>query len=474
MKNNKLALKFRLFLLIISFIFLFLNSYFIFKYNFLNFKNFNYIFVVLNFIFLLVVCILSNKFKKTTIFASLFYIFVSFFIFLNIYRTVNFFNKSNSSVIEYTMSVAVRKDSSISKIEDVTDKMLLAPFDSDKENINKLLEKISKEKNISLNVKEGKSYISIYNSLIKQESDIIILNSIYENILELYDKDYKDKIKKIYEFKIVKDKKNNKDFNNKENTFNIYISGIDTYGEISTVSRSDVNMIVTVNTNTNKILLTTIPRDSYVKIAEGGNDEYDKLTHSGVYGINASVKTLENLLDTKINYYARVNFTSFLKLIDLVGEIEVYNDQAFKSLHGNYDFPVGVVKLDSKKALGFVRERYSLQNGDGDRGKNQQKVIAAIIKKLTTFKAVTNYEKIIAEMSDAVDTDVSINLIMNIVNKKIDNNANYEITMQQLTGVGVLGLPSYAMPDYKLYMLKLDEESVQNANKNIENILKGQ
>lgn len=143
-------------------------------------------------------------------------------------------------------------------------------------------------------------------------------------------------------------------------SFNIYISGIDAYGPISTVSRSDVNIIMTVNRATHKILLTTTPRDSYVAIADGGQNQYDKLTHAGIYGVNASVHTLENLYGIDISNYVRLNFISFLQLIDLVGGIDVYNDQEFTSLHGNYHFPVGQVHLNSDQALGFVRERYSL------------------------------------------------------------------------------------------------------------------
>ncbi len=146
-------------------------------------------------------------------------------------------------------------------------------------------------------------------------------------------------------------------------SFNIYISGIDAYGPISTVSRSDVNIIMTVNRATHKILLTTTPRDSYVAIADGGQNQYDKLTHAGIYGVNASVHTLETLYDIDISNYIRLNFTSFLQLIDLVGGIDVENTQEFTSRVGGYYFPVGQVHLNAEQALGFVRERYSLEGG---------------------------------------------------------------------------------------------------------------
>ena len=219
----------------------------------------------------------------------------------------------------------------------------------------------------------------------------MVLNSSFEDLITSQHPDFNDKTKVIYSYKITKSV-NAKAKQNVGDTFNVYISGIDTYGPVSSVSRSDVNIIMTVNKKTGKILLTTTPRDSYVKIADGGNNQYDKLTHAGLYGVESSIHTLENVYGIKIDYYARLNFTSFLKLIDTVGGVDVYNDQTFTSRHGGHSFTPGMVHLDADKALGFVRERYGLASGDHDRGKNQEKVIAAIIKK-------TNFERRISELS---------------------------------------------------------------------------
>ena len=189
--------------------------------------------------------------------------------------------------------------------------------------------------------------------------------------------------KKIFKYKIIK-KIDLKTSANIGDTFNVYVSGIDTFGEVESVSRSDVNIIMTINKKTGKILLTTTPRDSYVSIADDGDNEYDKLTHAGLYGVESSIHTLENLYGIKLDYYARLNFTSFLRLIDLVGGVDVYNDQTFISEYGGYSFEPGMVHLDADKALGFVRECYNLLEGDNNRGKNQEKVIDAIVKKMTT------------------------------------------------------------------------------------------
>ena len=164
----------------------------------------------------------------------------------------------------------------------------------------------------------------------------MVLNSVFESVIENEHPDYASKIKKIYTYKISKKIENAQSPATNNDVFNIYVSGIDTYGPVSSVSRSDVNIIMTVNRKTKKVLLTTTPRDAYVPIADGGNNQNDKLTHAGIYGVEASIHTLENLYGIKTNYYIRLNFTSFLKLVDLLGGIDVYNDQEFTSLHGNY------------------------------------------------------------------------------------------------------------------------------------------
>lgn len=197
------------------------------------------------------------------------------------------------------------------------------------------------------------------------------------------------------------------------------------------------------------------------------------MTHSGIYGVKASVKTLENLYGINIEHYARVNFTTFMKLIDLVGGIDVYNDQDFVSRIGNYHFPVGTVHLSSEKALGFVRERYNLADGDRDRGKNHEKVIAAIIKKMTSKAALSNFSSILDELSSSVQTDMPVSEIMELVNQQIDSGEDFKIESQALNGVGKTGLPSYAMPGYKLYMMEVDKQSLENCKSKIQSVLQG-
>ena len=356
-------------------------SYTMYAHNILAFRHVNVIYTaVLVVVFL--VCLLLTLFKKgkhlVTVLLVLFSIVVgvSLFAFKSLVDVADNINKT-ASYSEIEMKVVVPANSSISDVSELTN--VQAPTSADESNINALIANIKSEKGVELTVDPVDSYQSAYENLINGSSQAMVLNSSYSSLLELSYNDYESNLKTIYTYKIKKAIEDTAKTTDK-NVFNIYISGIDTSGAVSTVSRSDVNLILTVNMNTHKILMTTTPRDSYVRIPDGGADQYDKLTHAGIYGIETSVKTLENLYDIPINYYARLNFTSFVKLINALGGVTVYNDQAFTSLHGNYNFGVGNINLTSgEEALGFVRERYSLEHGDYDRGNNQLKVIQAII-----------------------------------------------------------------------------------------------
>ncbi|MBF0709999.1 MULTISPECIES: LCP family protein [unclassified Gemella] len=475
---NKLLRIVNFIMIVLTIIVTTMLMYSIFKYNILAFMNINYIVaIVLSLILLLLIILLiKNKAKIFVLISSLILLITTMFAYSQINNTVNLVGNlnKNTTVNTTTMSIVVAKDSEINSIKDLEGVEVLAPVKVDSENINKLVEDIKNKEDIFLNVKESESYIKSYDDLINSKNKAIIINSAYENILEMNDSQYHNKVKKVYETSYTKEvtKRQSKVSNNSD-VLNIYISGIDTYGPITSVSRSDVNIIMTINKKTNKILLTTTPRDAYVRIADGGNDQYDKLTHAGVYGIDSSIHTLENLYNIDINYYARINFTSFLKLVDKLGGIEVYNEQEFKGTRDGKIYPKGNIQLNSEQALEFVRERYGLSGGDNDRGKNQQKVIAAIIKKLTTTNALSNYQEIIEELSTSIQTDIPVEQLISLANEQIEKKSEYSVSSQALEGQGTMGMASYAMPGYNLYMMKVDEKSLEESRNNIEAVLGG-
>ena len=451
-------------------------SYTMYAHNILAFRHVNVIYTaVLVVVFL--VCLLLTLFKKgkhlVTVLLVLFSIVVgvSLFAFKSLVDVADNINKT-ASYSEIEMKVVVPANSSISDVSELTN--VQAPTSADESNINALIANIKSEKGMELTVDPVDSYQSAYENLINGSSQAMVINSAYSSLLELSYNDYESNLKTIYTYKIKKAIEDTAKTTDK-NVFNIYISGIDTSGAVSTVSRSDVNLILTVNMNTHKILMTTTPRDSYVRIPDGGADQYDKLTHAGIYGIETSVKTLENLYDIPINYYARLNFTSFVKLINALGGVTVYNDQAFTSLNGNYNFGVGNINLTSgEEALGFVRERYSLEHGDYDRGNNQLKVIQAIVEKLTSFQSVSNYSDVISTLQDSIQTNMPLNTMMSLVNEQLDSGKTFIFSSQEVTGTGSTGqLTSYAMPNASLYMIQLDDASVAKASQAIKNVMEG-
>ena len=445
----------------------------IFRHNILAFRYLNIISAVLVLLAALVglLLIVYKKAEKFTVFFLTFAILVSSVSLYALQQFVGFTNhiNSTSNYSEYSISVVVLKDSDINNVTQLD--TVTGPTETDNDNIQKLLADIKTSQSKDLTVENATSYLAAYKSLLSGEAKAIVLNSVFENIIEAEYPDYASKIKKIYTKNLIKEVAAPKVSKNK--AFNIYVSGIDTYGPISSVSRSDVNILMTVNRDTKKILLTTTPRDSYVPIADGGNNQKDKLTHAGIYGVDSSIHTLENLYGVDINYYVRLNFTSFLKLIDLLGGIDIYNDQEFTAHTNGKYYPVGNVHLDSEQALGFVRERYSLADGDRDRGRNQQKVIVAVIQKLTSTEALKNYDNIIKGLQDSLQTNMPLETMMDLVNTQLESGGNYKVNSQDLKGTGRMDLPSYAMPDSNLYMMEIDDNSLAAAKAAINDVMEG-
>ena len=444
-----------------------------FNYNFLSFRFLNII-ITIGLLVVLAISIFLQKTKKSPLVTTVVLVIFSLVSLVGIFgfkQMIDITNRMNQTAAfsEVEMSIVVPKDSDIKDVSQLTS--VQAPTKVDKNNIDTLISALKKDKKVDVKVDDVASYQEAYDNLKSGKSKAMVLSGSYASLLESVDSNYASNLKTIYTYKIKK-KNNNPAKQVDSKVFNIYISGIDTYGSISTVSRSDVNIIMTVNMNTHKILLTTTPRDAYVKIPGGGADQYDKLTHAGIYGVETSEQTLENLYGIKIDYYARINFTSFLKLIDQLGGVTVHNDQAFTSLHGKFDFPVGDIQMNSEQALGFVRERYSLDGGDNDRGKNQEKVISAIVNKLASLKSVSNFTSIVNNLQDSVQTNMSLDTINALANTQLDSGSKFTVTSQAVTGTGSTGqLTSYAMPNSSLYMMKLDDSSVASASQAIKNLM---
>ena len=383
--------------------------------------------------------------------------------------TIGVINTETKEKITY--SLIVRKDSTVNTVNDILKEDEIVYVNENDSEINVFQKKIQEK--IKENFKyEGKeSYLQLVDELINNKINVIILNNSYKQTILEYMPDFYQKIKII----------NTLNFEREEteiskpkvtydlDSFNIYVAGKDGYGGFEEIARSDVNVIMSVNPKTEKILVTTIPRDSYVKIAGKGKNKYDKLTHAGIYGIDSSIKTLEKFLDTEINYYVKLNFNSFINVIDNIGGIEVYNPETYK--RGKTIYEKGKLQLNGSEALAFARERKQYSEGDFERGRNHTRIIEAVIEKITKNSSELNYKQLMSMIGKSIKTNMPTDKIIELFNFQMDNKPSWKITKRDIKGKGSMSLPSYAMPGYKLWMFVPDKKNVKELKKEIKDFL---
>ena len=254
-------------------------------------------------------------------------------------------------------------------------------------------------------------------------------------------------------------------------TFIIYISGIDSFGDVSVKSRSDVNILAVVNTETKNILLVTTPRDYYVTF-EVTNGAYDKLTHAGIYGVDQSISAMEILYGVEVDYYIRMNFTGFENIIDALGGITVYSDVAFSSSVSDYSYTAGYNTLDGEAALYFARERKTFTDGDFQRGRNQMAVISAMLDKIVSFSTLANYQAVMNAIADSFETNMSTSTINSIIQMQLSYGGSWDLTSYQTTGNTGYAITYSAAGQY-LSVVFQDEESISEAMELIDVCLSG-
>lgn len=249
--------------------------------------------------------------------------------------------------------------------------------------------------------------------------------------------------------------------------FNIYISGMDTTGKITEEARSDVNMIITVNPKTHKVLMTSIPRDYLVELQNG---EKDKLTHTGLMGIDETTSDVEDLLGIKINYYVKVNYNTLKDLVNSIGGITINSDKAFISYIGKYRFVEGENQLDGAKALAYARERHAYSDGDNHRVRNQQEVLKAIVKKLTGSTTLpTRYNKILKYLAPTMEMNLTRAEVKALVKFQLGKNPKWKFESNSLEGFDAFSTV-YSAGNQQLYVMKPDEESIKKARQKIKEI----
>lgn len=409
--------------------------------------------------------------RKKGTFGKVFSLLLTFCLFIGSYYVA----EANDMISRITggnykvdkMIVAVRADDPAETLEDAADYTFGVQFSKGSDNMQAAVSDIQKQIGSEIQTTECDSVQTQAQQLLDGKVDAIIYNGAYTSLMEENVTDFSKKIKILYTFDI----RVQLDFGNSGATddsitkepFTIYISGIDTYGEVSETSRSDVNLIAVVNPKTYQILLVTTPRDYYVPIPGISGGQKDKLTHAGIYGIDASMRTLGQLYETDINYYARLNFTSLIDIVDTLGGVDVYSELAFQTGKESgciVDVQEGWNHLNGEQALAFSRERHALADGDNQRGKNQQAVLTAMLRKCLSPTMLLKAGTIMNQVSSEVETNLSQAQINSLIKYQLNKNATWTIQSVAATGTNDKGY-CYSSGDKLLFIMDPDEDVVQ-------------
>lgn len=403
-------------------------------------------------------------------------IFTAFFVLVFFYlnHTMGFMDSIRASNYQTSSyQICVKKDSTFFNLNDLNGHAL-ATYDSGSDGYQPAFKELSKKTDLK-STNYG-SVTAATNAFLDGSADALFIeSSLTEVISDIIPNFSIDDIRTLdtIEVKTKITSTASTELNITKDSFNIFISGIDTYGAISTVSRSDVNMIITVNPRTHTILLTSIPRDYYVQL-HGTTGLKDKLTHAGLYGINMSINTIEDLFDIKIDFYIRVNFDSTIGLIDALGGIEITPDFTFSRLiNGVYCYyeEGRSNHLDGLCALRYARERKAYGTGDLHRIQNQQEVMMAIIDKLTSSKVLlAKYTDILSSMSGTLETNIPSSQIYKLVNTQLDSMPTWTIERISVDGTHI-DAPTYTISDQNLFVFIPDEDSVTAATAKINEVM---
>lgn len=367
--------------------------------------------------------------------------------------------------------VYVLADDPAQDIEDAADYRFGMAEAVDRENTDATAADIEEELGRELDISRYGDMFKLLDALKEQEVRAIILNSAYVSVAADAG-NYAwvtDGLRQIASYTHETGEKTAAEPSENDNSFIMYLSGIDTYGEVSARSRSDVNILAAVNTETKNVLLLSTPRDYYVDYSETGGAK-DKLTHAGIYGVDASIDALERLYGVDVNYYLRVNFTGFTQIIDALGGVDVYSQYDFTA--GGRQFSQGYNTVNGTEALSFARERYSFADGDIQRGRNQMEVIRAVIKKAASSSLLTNYAGVMNAVSGSFETNMPQEKIAELVRMQLSDMASWNITTYTATGQVSSG-ETYSAPGETLSIVIPDDASVQEAKTMIRSVLNG-
>ena len=351
----------------------------------------------------------------------------------------------------------------------------------DRQNTDAAVEQFYAEFGLQMHTVDYAGLPGLIDALLEGETDAIILNVAYLDLLEEMDgyRDIAERIRQVT-FQSVEKPKNGFDMTSTGNepeepeeshsdVFTMYISGSDSRVGLADQSRSDVNILAVVNAETRQVLLISTPRDFYVPLSISDGKK-DKLTHAGIYGIDVCMDTIGMLYDVDVDYYFRVNFTGFVDIIDALGGITVDSEQEFQV--GKYTFTAGANELDGDAALVFARERYTFADGDRQRGRNQMAVIKGVINKMLSKDMLVHYVSVLMALEDSFETSVPFAMVSRLVRTQLRDGGRWNIVSYSVNGTDASQIP-YSMSQYAYVMIP-DETTVSTAKDLVQAVLAGE
>ena len=378
----------------------------------------------------------------------------------------------NPEEVRVEMAVLVLADSEVEEITELS-QLLISYMESEKEYADAVI------KEISASVGEGISFHSFSNAfdmvdaLYAKTVKAVILNKAYLDVLadtEGYE-DVLEKIKVIYSYEVVDYIQLVEKEESNLDTFVVYISGIDVWGHVSVVSRSDVNILMVVNTKTKQIQLINTPRDYFVALPNS-NGVKDKLTHAALYGVDNSMGALEMLYGVDIDYFVRMNFSGFEAIIDSLGGIDVYSEQAF-TVEPIKHYEKGMNHLTGLEALAFARERYAFKDGDHQRGRNQMAVITATVDKLLSPELLYQYGNVLDAVEGTFQTNMTPEEIYELVRMELTNMGAWNIETFAVSGSNGRST-TFTAPNSNAYVMIPSEADIVAAKEKIQAVLEAE
>ena len=412
---------------------------------------------------------------------------------LYIYKTVSALDTITGVNKDVTkINVYVKEDDPAQKLADASGYTFGILSELDRDNTDQALQQMYYELGSDVQTNEYSGLSELADSLNNGTTGAIILNQAYLDVLDEMDNysSFSSQLREIASLQVetVVQRKtpqvteaagsttetsdnSSADAAETDEVYTIYVSGIDTRGEMTASSRSDVHIILTVNTRTKQILMVSTPRDYFVPLSIS-NGVPDKLTHAGIYGVNVSMDTLNMLYDININYYFRLNFAGFEKIIDALGGITVNSDYEFDSQNTKgYHFNKGENHLNGEQALVFTRERYAFKEGDRQRGRDQMAVIQGVVDKATQPAFLKNYLSVMDSLDGCFETNVPYDIIASLVRRQLDEGGSWQVLSYSADGTGDTQKP-YSMSQ-KAYVMIPDQTTVDKAKTLMKKVREG-